>query len=419
MARIRLTAAAVERLRPPKTGQAEYFDELLPSFGMRISHSGTKAWIVMTRVHGKLVRVTLGRYPALKLAPARKRAQEVISLAAEGVDPRRVEEERQLKRQRDNQNTFGSLAEEFMAKHVEPNLRPSTAREYRRILFGKDTAKWRNRPIGSITKPDVLDLLDGIDERGAKAASGLAMAYLRKFFNWCVEREIIHASPFDRVQRTRNLPSRDRVLTSDEMQLVWNAFEAEGRPFGTLFRLLLLTGQRRNEVAGMRWDELRELDTDQALWEIPSSRTKNRRVHLVPLTTQTIALIKALPVSGPYVFSTNGETPVSGFSKAKARVDHRISANAQQSKTLEISDWTLHDLRRTMVTVMNEELRVAPHVVEAVVNHLSGSAKAGVAGVYNRALYLDERLEALQRWNDWVEKTGRSDKKGSRDGNVR
>jgi integrase len=403
MARSKLTAAAIDRFRPPKSGQVEHFDELLRSFGLRVSHSGTKAWFVMTRVNGKLIRVTIGRYPAIGLADARKRAQELMRLAAEGIDPRHVEEEKRLKRQVDIENTVGRLAEHFMDKHVEPNLRDTTAREYRRILFGKDIAQWRARPVNSIKKRDVLELMDSIDARGSKSAAALSLAYLRKFFNWCVEREIIESSPMDRFRLHRNLRSRERVLSEDELRPIWTAFDAETGLFGSLFQLLLLTGQRRNEVAGMRWEEFRGLDTDQAIWEIPGQRTKNRRTHLVPLTPRAAAMILAMPRIGTFVFSSTGDKPVSGFSKSKARVDQRLADFAEMSDQPVMPPWRLHDMRRTMVTSMNEHLSVAPHIVEAVVNHVTGSAKAGVAGVYNRALYMDERRNALERWDQYIE----------------
>jgi integrase len=147
----------------------------------------------------------------------------------------------------------------------------------------------------------------------------------------------------------------------------------------------------------MRWDEIRDLGTDNAIWEIPRTRTKNHRSHLVPLVGPVVDILTSIPRTGPLVFSHTGTTSVSGFSKAKARIDQRIAEKLQSTKSA-IPNWTLHDLRRTMVTVMNERLGIAPHIVEAVVNHVSGTARAGVAGVYNRALYLSERRDALNRW---------------------
>jgi integrase len=401
MARLKLTSAAVKRIKPPATGQADYFDKLLPSFGLRVSHSGTKSWVVMTRVNGKLIRVTVGRFAAIDLSDAREKARSIIQAAEAGLDPRRIEDERRRKRARDQQNTFEALAEEFMAKHVRPHLRSSTAREYQRILFGADTKPWRARPVSSLEKRDVLDLMESIRARGSRTGGDLALAYLRKFFNWCADREIIASPPTDRIRRLP-LRSRDRVLSEVELRLAWRAFDGEGGIFGPFYKLLLLTGQRRGEVAGMRWDEIRDLGTYGATWEIPSTRTKNHRPHLVPLVAPVVVILTSIPRTGPLVFSHNGTTPISGFSKVKTRIDQRIAEKLQSSAKRPILDWTLHDLRRTMVTMMNERLGIAPHVVEAVVNHVSGSARAGVAGVYNRALYLNERREALHRWAELV-----------------
>jgi integrase len=202
---------------------------------------------------------------------------------------------------------------------------------------------------------------------------------------------------------------RDRVLNEEELRYLLCALSAEQSIFGTLVRILLLTGQRRAEVAGMLSSELRDLESDYTCWEIPGSRTKNKHSHLVPLVPAVRDLILGLPRIGDLLFTTTGETPVSGFGKVKARLDARIDALRQSDGLLPMRPWTIHDLRRTMVTVMNEKLRVAPHVVEAVVNHMSGLAKAGVAGVYNRALYFEERRRALQNWADYVESLFKAD----------
>jgi integrase len=192
------------------------------------------------------------------------------------------------------------------------------------------------------------------------------------------------------------------VLSEDELVYVIRAIEAENPIFGPLFLILLMTGQRRGEVAGMRWTEIRELDTENAIWEIPGDRTKNKLTHLVPLSKITCEVIKSLPRTGGLVFTTTGKTPVSGFGKAKARLDAQITLLRTENGLEEIPPWTLHDLRRTMVTMMNEQLGIAPHIVEAVVNHVSGLAKAGVAGVYNRALYLEERRRVLEQWSTLI-----------------
>jgi integrase len=397
-----LTAASVDKLKPPPSGQFEYYDRRLPSFGLRLSYNGTKSWFVMTRLDGKLIRVTLGRHPALSLAEAREEARRTTTLAAAGKDPRLIRSAAKQKRQEERRNTFASCADEFLERHVERRLRPSTQREYRRILKGSDTRAWRDRPISQIGKRDVLDIIEAMDSRGSPGASRRALVYLRKFFNWCAERDIIANAPTDRIRPPHPEIKRDRVLSDQELRYLLCALERELSVFGPLLHILLLTGQRRAEVAGMSWLELRDLETGDALWEIPGHRTKNKHTHLVPLPAAVRGLILKLPRVGDLVFTTTGETPVSGFGKVKDRLDARIDHIRRLDGLESMPPWTLHDLRRTMVTVMNERLGIAPHVVEAVVNHMSGLAKAGVAGVYNRALYMAERKQALVDWADYL-----------------
>ncbi len=397
MPKRRLTVPAIERMSKPSQAQVDIFDQQLPSFGLRISKSGTKSFFVMTRIHGRLKRITLGRWPALGLADARARAGTILEQARSGFDPIEIETKRKNAEVRQRGATFDRLVERFMTEHVETNLRPTTAREYRRYLQGNDTARWRDKPVSSITKDDVTTVILGIKDRGSPGAAGRGLAYLSKFFNWCAQHDIIETPPTLRLSAPVKSRSRDRVLISEELAIIWQAFEVEGGLFGPLFKLLLLTGQRRQEVAGMRWDELRDLESAVAIWQLPRSRTKNKRPHIVPLSPPALTIINLMPITSDFVFSATGATPVSGFGKAKARVDRWIGENYGPNE-----HWTLHDLRRTMVTLMNEDLRIAPHVVEAVVNHVSGAAKAGVAGVYNRALYLDERRAACVAWGNYV-----------------
>jgi hypothetical protein len=176
-----LTATGIERLKPPPSGQVEYYDRRVPSFGLRVSYHATKSWFVMTRLDGKLIRVTLGRHPALSLADAREEARRTTALASAGKDPRLIRSAAKQKRQEERRNTFASCADEFLERHVERRLRPSTQREYRRILRGADTHAWRDLPISHIGKRDVLDVVEAIDGRGSPGASKRALVYLRKF----------------------------------------------------------------------------------------------------------------------------------------------------------------------------------------------------------------------------------------------
>jgi integrase len=399
MPRVSLTAASIEKLKPPRSGQLEYYDRRLPAFGLRLTFRGTKSWFLMTRLDGRLVRVTLGRYPVLSLAEAREEARKAMLLSASGKDPRLARAALKEKQSEERRNSFGVCAAEFLKKYAGRRLRVSTQREYRRILTGRDTRHWRDRPISKISKRDALDVIEAIDQRGSPGASKRSLVYLRCFFRWCAERELIEVVPTDRIRSPHPEVKRDRVLSQDEVHYLLRALESETTLLGPVIQLLLLTGQRRAEVAGMRWSELRGLDSTDAIWEIPGHRTKNKQTHLVPLSQAACAVILDQPRAGDLVFSTTGGTPVSGFGKAKARLDMRINELRLADGLSEIPAWTLHDLRRTMVTMMNERLGIAPHIVEAVVNHVSGLAKAGVAGVYNRALYLDDRRKALIAWN--------------------
>lgn len=403
MARVNLTAASIEKIKPPPSGQVEYYDRRLPAFGLRVSYRGSKSWFLMARVNGKLARLTLGRYPALSLARAREKANAAARLVAEGKDPRHLEADEKRKQQEARGNTFGACAADFLAKHAKRRLRPSTQREYLRVLTGPDTRHLHGKPISEITKRDMLDVIDAIDERGSPGAAKRTLAYLRKFFNWCAERELVSRPPTDRIPRPHPEVKRDRVLTKDEIRDVLRALDAETSVFGPLIRVLLLTGQRRAEVAGLHRSELRGLNGAEPTWDIPGARTKNGQSHLVPLTPAVLAEIGKVPNLGDLLFTTTGETPASGFGKAKARLDNRIAEIRAKEDRTPMPPWTLHDLRRTMVTMMNEHLAIPPHVVEAVVNHISGLAKAGVAGVYNRALYMDDRRRALTAWAKLVQ----------------
>jgi len=336
----------------------------------------------------------------MPLEAARKEARTALERAQVGRDHRDAVKQELARRARSRGNSFAARVEEFLELYVKGSaLRLSTQREYRRILQGPDTAHLGMKSVDQITKEDIVGVLGKMEMRGSKGAAERSLAYLGKFFGWCADQGVIDVSPTARVRVIRPNKARDRVLSDKEIGIVWLAFEAEGGLFGPLFKLLLLTGQRRGEIAGMRWTEISEGGAG-GLWEVPGERTKNHRNHLVPLSPCARQILDHVARTGPLVFSTTSTTPVSGFGKAKARINQWIS-----EQELTVSPWTLHDLRRTMVTVMNEHLQIAPHVVEAVVNHVSGEAKRGVAGVYNRALYLQERQEALNKWADYIRLT--------------
>lgn len=399
-----ITAAMVDRLKPaPKGSRTEHWDAVVPGFGLRVTDAGGKSFFLRTRTNGEQLRMSWP-YPAFSLEAARAAAKAVLEEVEQGIDPKAKRAAEQAEKAETDARTFKAVADRFMRQHVYPRLAASTQKEYQWALFGQDTAAWANKPVTAITRANVRSVLDAMVEENRCASANKMLAYLSKFFNWCAEKDLIQIPPTDRIKKPAPKVVGERTLNETEVVEVWRAFDAEGGIFGDLFKLLLLTGQRRCEVAGMRLEELVESGGKWTAWEIPSDRTKNSRPHVVPLSPLAAKIIAGRPEIGEagLLFSATGTTPASGFSRAKRRIDKHINEARKKAEQKPMPDWDLHDLRRTMVTMMNENLGIAPHIVEACVNHVSGLAKAGVAGVYNKALYLDDRRRALEAWAEYL-----------------
>jgi integrase len=398
----KLTDLFVERVKPPAHGRVEYFDASFPGLALRVTDNGGKSWCAFYRFKGRLRRFTIGRYPAIKPAQARREAQAALERMREGIDP--AEEKRARRDMRTPEtDTFGAVAHDYLERHVRQNRRPSTYAEAKRDLEHDALPAWRNRPIASIGRRDVIDLVDRIVARDAAVQANRTLARLRALFNWAIEKDRLAASPVARMKLPTQEQARDRVLSDDELRWFWQACDEVEWPFGPLFKLLLLTAQRRDEVATMVWSDL---DFEKRVWTIPRHKAKNDRAHEVQLSDAAIAVVRSLPhVGDGLLFTTTGETSVSGFSKSKRRLDaamldtKRAAIGAHKGNA--IPGWTLHDLRRTAATGM-ARLNFPPHVVDKVLNHVSGTIR-GVAAVYNRFAYLDERRTALEAWGRYVD----------------
>jgi integrase len=354
----------------------------------------------------------------LTLAGARALAAEVHRQRAAGIDvaSRHVAARRERAAVADT--CFGSVARRFIEEHAMKNRswRANTARvlglDYPRdggnpaLIKGGLADRWRERPVAEIESGDVYGAIaeairtgiPGLEKRvaGASDARGRALAAaLGKLFSWAVAHRLIALSPAAGVFKTRPPQARDRVLSTSELRLLWAACDQTGYPFGVVAKLLLVTGQRRAEVAGMRWSELSE---DYAVWNIPAQRTKNARPHTVWLPPAARGLVASVPRCDgvDLLFTFTHQTAVSGFSKAKAQID----ATMRKIANKEVQAWRVHDLRRTAATGMGE-LGIAPHVIELTLNHISGHRSA-VAGVYNRSVMAPERKAALERWAKYV-----------------
>jgi integrase len=410
---LRLTQLAAERQGPPKSGRIIYWDRLLPGFGLRLTAKGARSWVAMYRVGGRSVMQTLGPMARLRVEEARQLARECMAKAASGTNP--VAEKRNKARQAETAaaiaaaNTMGAAARRYLAESRNARtgaiLRVKTAREWRRIFEHDVLPRWGERPLAEITKADVLELVNdkaGRRERerkgrtdGAAVQAGKILARLRTFFAWAAANDLIAADPTAGVRKPAKEIARDRVLSDDEIRLFWQATDSLGPPFGALFRLLLLTAQRLSEVGGVRWSEISE----DGIWEIPGDRAKNGKLHFVHLSPQAQEIIAALPrIAGQdLLFSGTGRTPASGISGAKDRLDLHMAALTER----EIAPWTLHDLRRTVTTGL-ARLGIPPHVADRILNHQAGTIR-GVAAVYNRFEYLEERKAALAAWGRYVE----------------
>lgn len=413
-----LTAKSVESVKPKSKTRREIPDARMPGLYLIVQPSGAKSWAVRYRHGGRPRKLTIGSFPAFDLKAARDRARNAMEAVDGGRDPAR--EKRKAKSAAKIDAPDRDLVPAVFALFVERYARPKN-RSWRegarllglmpdpenpeQLLVKKNGVawRWRDRRIGEVSKRDVIDLLDDIVDRGANTSANRTLDALRTLFTWCVDRDMIASSPCKGVRDPSPETQRDRVLADNEIRLVWQAATVQGYPFGDLVKLLLLTGQRRQEIAGVTADEI---DLERRVWIIPTSRSKNKEPHEVALSDQTIAIIKSLPriSSEGLLFTSTGLTPISGYSRSKRRLDDLMLSAAKEGaanpKKVQIAAWTRHDLRRTVASGM-AALGIAPHIVEAVLNHKSGTIR-GVARVYNRHRYEVEKRDALEAWARYV-----------------
>ena len=356
----------------PKSKRDEIWDSVIPGFGYRKSTKGKAAFFISYRDSiGKKRRHAVGKYPAMTLVEARELATGLIKRAARGesliVNNEKVD------------TSFAALMERYLTEYAEPRLR--TAIQIRRALTMYCLPCFGNRPTERITSVDIYNLLHSVD---APIQANRLHAHLSGYFRWCQTQPSIPvvANPVKTVLKPNVENSRDRELNREEVQTVLTACRGMGAPFGTIYEILIRSGLRKNEIARLTWDRL---DLNEGTLELKAGNTKNARPTVVPLPPAVLSLFQSIKPDGPYVFTTNGKTPVSGFSKAEKRL----------KETAGISDFRVHDFRRTVASTL-ARLKVAPHVIESCLNHVSGQV-SGVAAVYNRYQYFDERKDALLR----------------------
>jgi integrase len=388
---MRLTAKAIDLPLPEGKLDHIEFDDDIPGFGLRIREGGSRTWVFQYKLGGKQRRMVLGRATAIKAEKARSIASEYHEQVGKGRDPAGEKAVRKVQAA----DTLDELVRRYLEVKKD-ELRPRSYAEVARHLEVY-TKPLHRLPLSSIDRTIVSDRLNQVAKDSGAVTANRMRASLSAMFVWGMTEELAAANPVIST-RKREEKSRDRVLSDAELKVIWNSVENDH--YGAIIKLLMLTGQRANEIAGLRWSEI---DFDRGVILLPAERTKNGRAHQVPMSGTVVeilgdaglnVILEAQPrTAGRDLVFGYGEGPFSGWSKSKEKLDGAIGDSIS-------AHWVPHDLRRTCATRM-ADLGVQPHVIEAVLNHVSGH-RAGVAGIYNRAMYAAEKAQALDLWADYI-----------------
>ena len=381
---MKLTPATIRSLSLPEGKIDETFtDDDLPGLGLRIRAGGSKTWVYRYKLGNRFRRVTLGALAAMTSAQARKAAGDLHAMVRLGRDPAGERDEGRARAA----ETVAAALQAYLP-YQQSRLRPRSYAEVERHL----QKHWRSlhvMPLTAIDRRAVASRLAVIAEQSGPVQANRARASLACFFGWAIREGLADANP---VAATGKRPerSRERVLSLDELKAIWNA-TADASDYSAVIRLLMLTGARLNEIAALRWSEIHH---DRII--LPAARTKNDRQHEIAVSRPARATLAARPrrPGRDLIFGRRHSRPLSGWTELKAGLDARIAAAREEP----LPAWTHHDVRRSVATHM-AEIGVQPHVVELVLNHVSGH-KHGVAGIYNRATYEREKAAALSLWGE-------------------
>ncbi|WP_277968211.1 tyrosine-type recombinase/integrase [Sphingomonas echinoides] len=415
MATGKITKRSVDAMA--KSERTEFlWDDELSGFGLRMTSNNAKSYVYQYRMGGREAvkkRYTIGKHgspwtPDL----ARAEAKRLALLVGQGIDPAGVDKER---RRQAVDLAFASYVGLFVDGYLKSHWKDW--QQGKSLLEREAVPVLLRTPLPLIKRSDVVAVLDRLTDRPAVAK--LMHATLRKMLKWAVSRGDLERSPIEEMDAPTGPAARDRVLEDSELATIWRASLGMGYPFGPMYRLLIVTGQRREEIAGLDW---RELNRDSETWTLPAARAKNGKAHIVPLNALAIAELDSLAVllapatandggevawpQRGLVFTTTGKTSVSGHSRGKSRLDRDVAlllkAEAEHDSTEyhPMPDWRIHDFRRTAATGF-QRLGVRFEVTEAVLNHISG-ARSGVAGVYQRHDWKEEKRTALDVWGRHV-----------------
>jgi integrase len=378
----RFTDRFVHSVVPPEMGRAVYIDGDVAGLELRVSTEGRKAWSIRYRPKGsERKRETYGTYPAISLSAARQRAKDIGAAATKGIDlPAAERREREAERQTAGRpQTVERLLDEYVERYCKPNQRKWTLTA--RMFDAHVKPAIGRKKLAELRRADIVELLDDLqNEKGFRAQVNRIRSQIIAALNWAIEREYLETNPAAAIKKRKIEGSRDRVLTDDELRAIWQAADGLSEPSRSLVKAWILTGQRRDEVRCMTWNEV---DLGRAVWTLPAARNKGKRDHEIPLTSAMVGLLDALHRRGVPVFTADGTKSYAGQKRLKTILDRGSG----------VTGWTFHDLRRTASTGM-AALHVSQDTIDRVLNH----AKGALAGTYNRHQYLDEKRHALEAW---------------------
>lgn len=365
---MKMTDIAVRNLKPPADRvQRTYFDDTFPGFGVRVTTKGTKSWVVMTGVDRKLL--TLSRYPDTSLKEARDAARRVLIAPRQAAEP---------------PITLKMAVELFLSNSAAKN-RPKTHKEYSAYL-NRFLKPLYNVQLSELTTDQILKCVEALHKTPTQQVHVFNVT--NTMFRFCVNRRLLKQSPLLSVSSPGNIPSRNRVLTQQELKAVWNASLTHPYTFGKIIQFCILSGQRRGEIVQLTW---KDIDQENRTITIPASIAKNGLASAIPYGDMLAEVLDTIPKSASYLFPGRLKGYFWGFSRAKELFD----------KDCPIDHYTIHDIRRSFATFM-AEIGVPQIIVEKILNHASGGSQSPIARIYNRYNYMKEMREAIAKYETFL-----------------
>ena len=380
---MKLTTKTSLQLPPDKKDHIVWDDDV-PGFGLRLREGGSRAYVFQYKIGSRQRRMSLGAVTAIDIGRARETAKDLYAQVRLGQDPAGAKAEAKAVAA----ETFEAVSRRFL-EHQSRHLRPASYTEVRRRLL-KYAAPLHSLLLTKIQRRDIANVIMNVAETSGVVTANRVRTSLGGFFSWAMQNGLAEANPVIGTARGGRERSRERVLSLDELRLIWNHVGVGD--YAAIMKLLMLTGQRASEIADLRWSEIQG---DAIV--LPPERTKNGRAHVIPLSTTARVILEEVPrrVGRDLIFGI-GAGGFCGWHVRKQKLDAAIAAASGKA----LSAWTVHDIRRSCATGM-ADIGVQPHIIEAVLNHVSGH-KNGVAGIYNRASYEAEKAAALNKWSDVI-----------------